>query len=169
MKASALLLIVLFSLSLAWEGEDPPVLDQGLRTGVYSFDDVVIRDAPSRKQDGSAWDPFGGLPDLYITVFTSGDGSSSEMCSTREIENSGSTASWANLSIVMICGPEQFSGDGDGTESILFKVWDSDTYDPDFVDSGEIQVCDLVEGEPATVQCSYGSQITFTPVWLGMQ
>ena len=167
MKTAIVIALIVATVALAWEGEDPPELEGALRTGIYSISNIVVRDTPSSKQNGDAWDPFGGLPDLYITVHTS-DGSSTEnQGSTRAIENAGSTASWSSLSPIAICGPEQFSGPE--TLTLIFKVWDSDTYDPDYMDTGEISTSELTTDGENTVYCNYGSEITFELEWLGMQ
>ncbi len=167
MKAIAMALLLVPAVLFAWEGEDPPELEDALRTGVYEISDIVVRYVPSSKQNGDAWDPFRGKPDLYLVVFIDDGSGLDRVGTTRAIENAGSTASWSGLSPFLICGPEEFSGPE--VQSITFKIWDSDTYDPDFVDSGEISTSDLINAAENTVECNYGSEITFQLEWVGMQ
>lgn len=167
MPKLAIVLMCLFSLVFAWEGEDPPELEGALRTGVYEITDIVVRDVPRSKQDGDAWDPLGGLPDLYITVFTDAGSGPYSQGSTRVVENAGTTASFEGIAPFLICGPEDFSGAE--VQRLIFKIWDSDAFDPDYIDTGEISTSVVDAHGVNTVTCNYGSEITFRITWLGMQ
>ena len=145
----------------------PPELEGALRTGVYEISNLLVRNAPSSKQNGSAWDPLGGAADIQLEIFTdNGSGQVLETV-TGNKENSGTSAVWSGTFIIGICGPEDFSGAE--TQSILFKVWDSDTASPDFMDSGLINTEDIDTENSNTVNCNYGTTITFDIEWVGMQ
>jgi hypothetical protein len=160
-------LVCLFSLVFAWEGEDPPELEGALRSGIYEITDIVVRDVPGTKQDGDAWDPFGGLPDIYLTVFTDDGSGPVAQGSTRVVENAGSTASFEGIPLFRIFGPEEFSGPE--VQRLVFKIWDLDTFDPDYIDTGEISTSVVDAHAENTVVCNYGTEITFTITWLGME
>ena len=151
----------------AWEGPPPPEIEGALRSGLYEISNLRVSGAPDSKQNGSAWDPFGGLPDLQVTIHTVSESGEYEAESTRHIENSGTAASWPETLMFRISGPEEFSGPE--VEKLVFKVWDSDTYDPDFVDSGEILTSEVSTDETNTVRCNFGTIIEFDIEWVGMQ
>ncbi len=167
MKTPVILSVLLASLALAWEGPPPPELDGALRTGIYEITNLLVRNAPASKQNGSAWDPFGGAPDLDIDIYSDNGSSESYECGTIEKENSGTSAIWDAPLILQICGPEDFSGPE--TQRLIFKVWDSDTSSPDFMDMAEIQIDDMSVDETNTIHGNYGTTISFDIEWVGMQ
>ena len=167
MRLRIAILVVTAVPALAWEGPPPPELEGALRTGVYEISNLLVRNAPATKQNGSAWDPFGGAADIQLEIYTD-DGSGLVLAATTpHKENSGTSAVWSGTFIVSICGPEDFSGPE--TQSLFFKVWDSDTASPDFMDSGLISTEEICTVGTKTVNCNYGTTITFDIEWVGMQ
>lgn len=167
MRYSMALTMLFTAACIAWDGPPPEEIEGALRTGLYEVSNLLVRNAPSSKQNGSAWDPMGGAPDILLEIFTdNGSGAVFETyTSTRE--NSGTSAVWSDTYLIQICGPEDFSGAE--TQNLLFKVWDSDTMSPDFMDSGTIGADEISTEGTNTVVCNYGTTITFDIVWVGMQ
>lgn len=126
-------------------------------SGYYDIEEVLIRYAPETKQNGDAWDPWGGAPDLFLEFGIGDSDISIDFFTTGEKENSGTSASWSSEWEIVFESPYLESSSG---AYIWVKVWDSDTYDDDFVDSGRISTSDLVVGEN-TIECNYGSTVTF--------
>lgn len=167
MRMLTIILVIAVATALGWDGPPPPEIEGALRTGVYEISNLLVRNAPATKQNGSAWDPLGGAPDILLEIFTdNGVGPSLETV-TNHKENSGTSAVWSESYVISICGPEEFSGPE--TQSLLFKVWDSDTASPDFMDSGTIDINDIDTEGSNTVNCNYGTTISFDIVWVGMQ
>ena len=126
-------------------------------SGYYNVEEVLIRNAPSEKQNGSAWDPLGGAPDIFLEFCIEEGGSDWVIFTTGTKENSGTSASWSSEWEVVF----ESTLLEESTEAYLrIKVWDSDTYQSDFVDSGRIKMSQLITGEN-TIECNFGSRITF--------
>lgn len=126
-------------------------------SGYYEIEEVLIRYSPSEKQNGSAWDPFGGAPDLFLEFCIEEGDYDWVILTTGTKENSGTSASWSSEWEIAFESPLL----ANETDAYLrVKVWDSDTYQSDFVDSGRIAISQLVAGEN-TIECNFGSRITF--------
>jgi len=125
-------------------------------SGYYGIQEVLVRYAPSSKQNGSAWDPLGGQPDINLQFLFEEDGFEWVIITTDTKENSGTSASWSSEWEIVLENPLQDSR----SAFLIVKVWDSDTYQSDFMDSGRTPLADLVVGEN-TIECNYGARVTF--------
>ena len=167
MRIQTVFLVIAVTTAMAWDGPPPPEIEGALRTGVYEISNLLVRNAPATKQNGSAWDPFGGAPDIQLEIYTDNGSGLVLETTTGHKENSGTSAVWSGTFIIGIAGPEDFSGPE--TQSLFFKVWDSDTASPDFMDSGSISTEDIDTEATNTVYCNYGTTISFDIEWVGMQ
>lgn len=126
--------------------------------GVYVMSDLIIRHAPSEKQNGSAWDPMGGAPDLFLSISVSyGRGEEEYQGSTSVKDNAGSSAIWSRSQAFFVGRGESNDDDID----LLIEVWDEDMSRHDFVDSGKISFADLETGE-VEFELSFGTTISFS-------
>jgi hypothetical protein len=125
-------------------------------SGFYDLNDVLVRHAPSSKQNGSSWDPFNGAPDLFLQFFIVTDDSEERQFTTGIKENCGTSATWSSTWEIAIRSSELESG----SAYLLIKVWDEDAMQSDFIDSGRISLSSLVEGENE-IECTYGTDISF--------
>ena len=126
-------------------------------SGFYNVEDMLVRYAPAAKQNGSTWDPLNGLPDIFLE-FSMDDGDYDWVIHTNGVkENSGTSASWSHSWEICFEDPSQESSD----IHLMVKIWDSDSFQSDFMDSGSIPLSSLVVGENE-IQCNYGSHVTFT-------
>lgn len=146
MLRSCMLMLSILSVALASLPE----------SGYYDIEEVLVRYAPSSKQNGSAWDPFGGAPDITLQFLVEESGDDWVIITTGTKENSGTSASWSSEWEIAFEDPLQESN----SAYLVIKVWDSDTHQSDFMDSGRIALTDLVVGEN-TVECNYGTRVTF--------
>ena len=125
--------------------------------GWYTISDLILREVPSAKQNGSAWDPMGGAPDLFVSVWVDyGGGEEEHQSSTSVKDNAGSSAIWTR-------SVEFFVGRGESNDDdveLLIKVWDEDMSRHDFVDSGSFSFADLDTGE-VELELSFGTTISF--------
>lgn len=125
--------------------------------GFYVMSDILVRHAPSEKQNGSAWDPMGGAPDLFLSISIVYGGDEEEhQGSTSVKDNCGSSATWSR-------SEEFFAGRGDYDSEdveLLIEVWDEDMSRHDFVDSGRIPLSELDIGE-VEFELSFGTDVTF--------
>jgi hypothetical protein len=153
---------------MAWEGDEPtPNTTGSWTTGVYELQNIRITNAPRSKVGGAAWDPFGGAADLCLYVYTSDGGDWYCGLTSRHVEDSGTSANLGS-GVIMICGPEEYSGDE--TRFLFFRVYDSDTMDPDMVDeSSSISLSDISRTSTNTITCERGAEISFSIEWVGMQ
>jgi hypothetical protein len=135
----------------------------GPRVHPYEISNLLVQDALASKQSGAAWDPFGGAPDLYVEVRYQTQFTNFPAIRTRAIENSGTSAIWGESIEIEMCNPDFTIPEGYGTWDpvLTFKIWDSDTYQPDFVDSGEILVSDISLTETVSIECVHGTVISF--------
>ncbi len=125
-------------------------------SGFYDLNDLLVRHAPSSKQNGSAWDPFGGAPDLFLQFFIVTDDSDEFQFPTGIKENCGTSASWSSTWEIAIRSSELESE----SAYLVVKVWDEDAMQSDFMDSGRISLWSLVEGENE-IECTYGTDVSF--------
>jgi hypothetical protein len=126
-------------------------------SGYYEIEEMLIRYTPSEKPNGSAWDPLGGAPDLFLQFSIEDSVNSWVLLTTGVKENSGTSASWSSAVEIAIESPLL---ENETVAYLSVNVWDSDTYQSDFVDSGRIAFSRLVVGEN-TIECDSGSRITF--------
>ncbi len=125
--------------------------------GWYLMSDIIVRHIPAHKQNGSAWDPMGGAPDVFVSVWVVYGGAEEEhQGSTSVKDNAGSSAIWSR-------SQEFFVGRGESDDNdieLLIKVWDEDMSRHDFIDSGKISFADLNTGE-IEIELSFGTTISF--------
>ncbi|MCK5034426.1 MAG: hypothetical protein KAS73_00920 [Candidatus Sabulitectum sp.] len=125
--------------------------------GEYSMSDIIVRNLPAKKQNGSAWDPFGGAPDVLVAIYIDYGDEVEHYSSTSEKENSGSSAIWSRTESFFVSAGEANREDVE----LLIKVWDIDSRNGnDFIDSGKISFSDLETGE-VELELNYGTVITF--------
>jgi hypothetical protein len=141
-------LLFLIGISACWATLD---------SGAYELGDLLIRHAPSTKQDGRAWDPFGGAPDIYVSFYLQSGRTEEHLFNTADKEDCGSSAAWSSY------WETYFSSDEiDDPDTFLFvKVWDFDVDADDFMDSGRIAITDLINGENL-IECNYGTEVSFS-------
>jgi len=146
MSKAVLILVLLSSFAVASLPE----------SGYYDVQEVLVRNALSAKQNGSAWDPFGGAPDLVLQFLIEDNGNEWVIITTGTKENSGTSASWSSEWEIAFEDPLQESS----SAYLIIKVWDSDSHQSDFMDSGRIALSDLVVGENV-IECNYGTRVSF--------
>jgi len=125
--------------------------------GFYTMSDIVIRNAPSEKPNGAAWDPMGGAPDLFLSIsIVYGEDEEEHQGSTSAKDNCGTSATWSRSESFFV---DRGDHDSEYVE-LLIEVWDEDMSRHDFVDSGRIPFSDLDIGE-IEFELSFGTDVTF--------
>jgi len=127
-----------------------------LSPGMYVVSEVTVRDAPSTKADGRAWDYLNSPPDLYVELYIRNYGNDYLQKTWGTKQDCGTSATWSST-----CDLELTRDLTEGEQAYLkFLIWDDDPDQPDFVDGGSISIQDLVLGYNQ-FDCSNGTQISF--------
>jgi len=125
--------------------------------GFYIMSDIIVRHVPSDKPNGSAWDPMGGAPDLFLRISIAyGRDEEALQSSTTAKDNCGSSAIWSRSEDFFVDRADSHSDDVD----LLIELWDEDMSSHDLVDVGRVSLSDLEIGS-VEIEMSFGTEISF--------
>jgi len=129
-------------------------------SGYYNLNDIVLRHAPSAKQNGSAWDPMGGAPDIFLEIFIEDSyGVLTRQSSTSAKDNCGTSAIWSSPASIFIDARDI----DDSDLKLVIKVWDEDMTNHDFIDAGSLLISEIEPGD-VEMELSFGTTVSFTVV-----
>jgi len=144
MKSSVMALVLIVSCASA------------LNPDMYLVSEVTVRDAPSIKLNGSAWDYLNSPMDMIIQLYITNYGNNYLQKTWGTKQDCGTSATWSST-----CDLELTRDLTQGEQAYLtFMIWDDDPDQADYVDGGSISFQDLVIGDN-DIECENGTEVSF--------